>query len=217
MDRIRLLLVDDHQLFREGLSRLLSSEPDFEVVGHCGRADEALGLMQDTPVDLILLDFVLGSGQSDEFLSRLREAGPAIKVLMVTARMNAKESLQALQQGASGIFLKHGSPLSLIRVIRLVAAGEVWVDPKVIQLLAESAAPILDQAPRRPLTEREEQVLRGVLEGHTNRRIAVQLGVSEGAVKAVLQQLFEKAGVRTRSQLVRVALEGWLGTGRAAR
>jgi two-component system, NarL family, nitrate/nitrite response regulator NarL len=78
---------------------------------------------------------------------------------------------------------------------------------------------VADIPPRRPLTEREEQVLRGVLEGYTNRRIAGQLGVSEGAVKAVLQQMFDKAGVRTRSQLVRVAMEGWLGTGtgRAAR
>jgi DNA-binding NarL/FixJ family response regulator len=133
---------------------------------------------------------------------------------MVTAHMNARQALQALQLGASGVFLKHDSPVNLIRVIRLIASGEVWLDRKIVQLMAESAAPPIRAELRQGLTEREDQVLHGVLEGLTNRGIATQLGTSEGAVKAALQQLFEKAGVRSRSQLVRAALESGLGLAR---
>jgi DNA-binding NarL/FixJ family response regulator len=163
---------------------------------------------------VVLLDFKLQGEQSQDFLTAARGQGYAGRVLIVTAHMSARESLQMLQLGASGIFLKHDSPVNLIRVIRLIASGEIWVDPKIIQLLAESVAPPIHSELRKTLTEREEQVLHGVLEGLTNRGIATGLGVSEGAVKAVLQQLFEKVGVRTRSQLVRVALESGLGLAR---
>lgn len=217
MGKIRVLLVDDHRLFREGLSRLLSAEPDLEVAGHCGTREEALGILEKSAVDVVLLDFKLAGEESPQFLTSARAAGYAGKVLMVTARMNARQSLQALQLGASGIFLKHDSPVNLIRVIRLIASGEIWVDRSIVQLMAESATPPVRSELRQGLTEREGQVLRGVLEGLTNRGIAAQLGASEGAVKAALHQLFEKAGVRTRSQLVRVALESEVGLARGAR
>ncbi len=214
MGQIRVLLVDDHRLFREGLSRLLSAEPDFEVAGHCGSRLEALEILGKSAVDVVLLDFKLGGEESSEFLTSARSAGYAGRVLMVTAHMNARQALQALQLGASGIFLKHGSPVNLIRAIRLIASGEVWLDRKIVQLMAESATPPIRSELRQGLTEREDQVLHGVLEGLTNRGIATQLGTSEGAVKAVLERLFEKAGVRSRSQLVRVALERGLGLAR---
>jgi len=131
---------------------------------------------------------------------------------MITAGMTATESSIALQLGASGIFLKHNSPATLARAIRLVASGEMWVDQRVIQLMADGVHQREEQSIRRLLTEREQQVLRGIFEGLTNKEIAAQIGVSEGAVKATLQQLFQKTRVRTRSQLVRIALEASLAT-----
>ena len=113
MHRIRLLLLDDHILFREGLSRLLASEADFEMAGHCGAAAEALELLKQTPVDLVLLDFDLGEDHGSEFISAARKAGFTGKFLMITAGMSATESSIALQLGASGIFLKHNSPTVL--------------------------------------------------------------------------------------------------------
>jgi DNA-binding NarL/FixJ family response regulator len=211
MERIRLLLIDDHVLFRDGLSRLLALEPDFDVVTGCGTTAEALATLGRQPVDIVLLDYDLGEDQGSHFISSARAAGYTGKVLMVTAGMTAKESSSALHLGASGIFLKHNSPGTLAKAVRLIIGGEIWVDPKVIHLMADR----VDQREEEPvsplLTEREQQVLRGIFEGLTNKEIGAQLGVSDGAIKATLQQLFQKTGVRTRGQLVRIALEGSLG------
>jgi DNA-binding NarL/FixJ family response regulator len=214
MNPIRLLLLDDHILFREGLSRLLASEPDFVMAGNCGTQAEGLEVLARTPVDLVLLDFDLGEDHGSQFISAARRAGYQGKFLMITAGMTATESSIALQLGASGVFLKHNSPGTLARAIRLVAGGEMWLDPKVIQLMADGVHQREDLNFRALLTEREQRVLRGIFEGLTNKEIAGQLGVSEGAVKATLQQLFQKTHVRTRSQLVRIALEGSLATTR---
>ena len=211
MERIRLLLVDDHILFRDGLSRLLALEPDLEVVAGCGTVAEALDIVGRQPVDIVLLDYDLGEDHGSHFLSAARRTGYTGKVLMVTAGVTAKESSTALHLGASGIFLKHNSPGTLAKAVRLIMAGEIWVDPKVIQLMADRVDQREEERVSPLLTEREQQVLRGIFEGLTNKEIGAQLGVSDGAVKATLQQLFQKTGVRTRSQLVRIALEGSLG------
>jgi DNA-binding NarL/FixJ family response regulator len=211
MERIRLLLVDDHILFRDGLSRLLALEPDLEVVGGCGTVAEALDAVGRTPVDIGLLDYDLGEDHGSHFISSARRAGYTGKVLMVTAGMTANESSAALHLGASGIFLKHNSPGTLAKAVRLIMGGEIWVDPKVIQLMADRVDQREEERVSPLLTEREQQVLRGIFEGLSNKEIGVRLGVTDGAVKATLQHLFQKTGVRTRSQLVRIALEGSLG------
>jgi DNA-binding NarL/FixJ family response regulator len=216
MARIRLLLLDDHVLFRESLARLLASEPDFEMAGHCGTAAEARDLLARHRVDVVLLDFDLGEDHGGRFIQAARREGYEGKILMVTAGMSATESAIALQLGASGIFLKHNSPGTLAKAIRQVAAGEMWVDPKVIMQMAGGVQERESEAARKLFTQREQQVLQGIFEGLGNKEIAAQLGVSEGAVKATLQQLFQKTRVRTRSQLVRIALESSLVTARKA-
>lgn len=208
MKRIRVLLLDDHILFREGLSRLLQSEPDFEIVGVCGTSVEVLEILSRVPVDVVLLDFDLGEDHGSQLISAARGGGYTGKILMVTAGMSAAESSVALKLGASGIFLKHNPPEALVKAIRLVVSGVVWVDERVIQLMADAVNQPEEQEGHKRLTEREEQVLQAVFEGLTNKETAARLGVTESAVKATLQHLFQKTGVRTRSQLVRVAIEG---------
>ncbi len=212
MHRMRLLLVDDHILFREGLSRLLASEPDFEIAGSCGTAAEALEVLKQTSVDIVLLDFDLGEEHASKTISSARCQGFEGKILIVTAGMSANESAVAIRLGASGIFLKQNSTATLTKAIRMVVGGEGWVDEKVIRLLADAVDRSEYLGSVKSLTKREQQVLRSVFEGLTNKEIAVQLDVTESAVKATLQQLFQKTGVRTRSQLVRIALERSLGT-----
>jgi DNA-binding NarL/FixJ family response regulator len=214
MDRTRLLLVDDHILFREGLSRMLEAEPGFEIAGSCGTTSEALEVLKRKPVDIVLLDFDLAEDHGTQLISSARRLGFEGKILMVTAGMSANESSAAIQLGASGIFLKQNSPATLTKAIRMVGGGEAWVDEKVMRLLAAAVDESDDQSSARVLTTREQQVLQGVFEGLTNKEIAAQHSVTESAVKATLQQLFQKTGVRTRSQLVRIALERSLGTSR---
>ena len=202
-------MLDDHGLFRESLGHLLASESDFEVVGQCSRSAEALELLQATVVDLVLLELSIGTERSEEFICSAREAGYQGKFLLVTAGVDPARSAAALRLGASGIFLKSNSSSRLLQAIRLVASGEAWVDPRVIQLIADRYPQHEDQR-LGSLTKREQVVLRGVLDGYTNKKIGCHVGVSESAIKATLQQLFDKAGVRTRSQLVRAVLDGTL-------
>ena len=123
MQRIHLLLVDDHPLFREGLARLLASESDFEMVAQCATSTEAFEVLSRSEVNVVLLDFDLGNEQGNHFIPLARQSGYTGKILMVTAGMSAKESSLALKLGASGIVLKHNSPSILARAIRLVANG----------------------------------------------------------------------------------------------
>src|SRR3984893_6528331 len=165
MERITLLLVDDHALFRQSLGRLLASEPDFQVVADGGTAREALDVLQRGTVDVVLLDFDLGHDHGSRFIAESRRARHTPKILMVTAGMTATESSAALRLGASGIFLKHGPPSALAQAIRLVAGGAMWVDPHIIQLMAETVEERETPSERKRLTEREQQVLQGVFEG----------------------------------------------------
>jgi DNA-binding NarL/FixJ family response regulator len=204
---IRLMLVDDHTLFREGLARLLEAEGGLQLMGHFSSATEALAAIKLNSVDVVLLDFDLGETQGLHFLREVRSAGFEGRVLMVTAGMSDADALQVMQGGASGIFLKHNPPNSLIDAIRRVAAGEPWLDSASLDSLVGAASSKKTQQTSASLNKREREVLKGVFEGLTNKEIGSQLEISESYVKAVLQQLFGKTGVRTRSQLVRVALE----------
>jgi two-component system, NarL family, nitrate/nitrite response regulator NarL len=210
MPPIRLLLLDDHVLFREGLHRLLVSEPDFETVAQCGTPAEALKVLARSAVDIVLLDFDLEDDTGTRFIRAARAAGYRGKILMVTAGMSGLEMALAWKMGISGIFLKHNAPAILLDAIRTVASGGVWTDQRMTPH-AETVKPSSPGATGH-LTPREQQVLRGVMEGLSNKEIALKIGVSLSSVKASLQHLFEKAGVRTRSQLVRIALERSLET-----
>jgi DNA-binding NarL/FixJ family response regulator len=210
MNRIRLLLLDDHILFREGLSRLLVSEPDFETVAECGETSEALAVLSRCEVDIVLLDFDLEDDTGTRFVAAAAAAGYKGKILMVTAGMSPLDISVARKLGISGVFLKHDSPKALLETIRRIAAG--------------GEAPETTSAPtgtntakvegKASLTPREQAVLRSVFEGLTNKEMAHQIGASQSSIKATLQQLFDKMGVRTRGQLVRIAIERSLETAR---
>jgi DNA-binding NarL/FixJ family response regulator len=211
MDKIRILLLDDHALFREGLSRLVDSEPDLEMTGHCATVDKAIDILRQKTIDLVLLDYDLGKENGFQFIARAREMGFEGRFLIVTAGMSDAQSVQAVRLGVSGIFTKHSSPVSLARAIRKVMAGETWLDQTSVQALVEATKRQETPDSNRPFTERENQVLQGVFEGFSNKEIGARLDISESSVKAALQQLFHKTGVRTRSQLVRIALEEGIG------
>jgi two-component system, NarL family, nitrate/nitrite response regulator NarL len=201
----RLLLIDDHTLFREGAVRLLQAESEFDVVGQVGTIRDALEILRNRQVDVILLDWDLGEENGKQFMDRAHSAGFQGKVLLVTGGVSYIEAAELLKAGLAGVFMKHNPPALLIQSIREVASGKVWFEQDFVQKALGSVQG--REVQNRKFTQRERHVLSLVFEGLANKEIADRLDISESSVKAALQQLFAKTGVRTRSQLVRIALE----------
>jgi DNA-binding NarL/FixJ family response regulator len=208
MVQTHLLLLDDHTLFRAMLGRLLETECGFRVAAQCSTSQEALDALGRQAVDLVLLDYDLGNRDTGlQFIRRARDAGYTNRIFMVTAGMNDADYVRALGLGVCGIFLKHSEPELLTEAIHKVMAGETWIDQRCLQGLVKAVESEGRQSRRNQLSERERDVLEGVFAGLSNKEIGAELKISEASVKSALQQLFVKTGVRTRGQLVRVALE----------
>jgi DNA-binding NarL/FixJ family response regulator len=214
-NKIRILLVDDHTLFREGLRRLLDSELSVTVCGDFESAEAALaGLAGGLEFDVALIDYELtvAVGHTTnglDLLRQIRGSRPGAKVLFVTAGMNMADLMTALKDLNAGIFLKTEPIAELMLAIQRTAKGERWVSSGAAMSLVENQQAKVNEDRKRGenLTDRENLVLRGVLEGLSNKEIGARIDLTESSVKAVLQKLFEKAGVRSRSQLVRYAIE----------
>ena len=207
LNKTRILIVDDHMLFRESVGRLLETEQGFEV-RHCSSVSEGISTLGSWPVDVVLLDYDLGSEKGSTFLAMAHSVGYEGKTLLLTAGVSELEAVDMIRQGISGIVLKHSSPAQLSQSIREAMAGKVWFDQDYLKRAVEKALPVEDSAAQtKTFTDRERQVLSFVFQGLANKEIADRLNLSESSVKAALQQLFDKTGVRTRSQLVRIALE----------
>ena len=198
---IHALLVDDHALFRESVSGALT-EPGL-AIEHCASIREAVRLLSERHFDIVLLDHDLGDERASLFLPAARQAGFAGRVLVVTAWISDNEVRRLLRQGVSGIFLKQAPLDELKRAIREALAGRTFLDPAFSRVGGEAPP----QAAPPMFNDRQRRVLRFVVEGLSNKEIAWRLQISESYVKAILQSLFQKTGVRTRGQLVRVAFE----------
>jgi len=201
---IRVLIIDDHALFRESVALSLGRDPDLRIE-HCGSIRDALPLLTQQTFDLVLLDHDLGTERASQFLPAARQSGYEGRVLVVTAWVSDTEARRLLRQGVSGIFLKQGELAGLAGAIRTVAGGGTWLD-RAFAALGEDPAAAPQSGPPA-FNDRQRKVLRFVLEGLSNKEIAWRLQISESYVKAILQSLFQKTGVRTRGQLVRVAVE----------
>jgi DNA-binding NarL/FixJ family response regulator len=204
--QVRVLIVDDHTLFSESLGRLLEADTECTVVGACASVDEALRIVAREQIDLVLLDYDLGEKPGTQFLDESKRCGFAGPVLMVTGGVADAVMQHALDKGVSGIFLKSSPLVELMQAIRRVMNGETWLDPGLVKALLANAGRG-GETRQESLTARERRVLHGVFEGLSNKEIGQRLSISEGSVKAALQQLFTRTGVRTRSQLVRIAVE----------
>lgn len=159
-------------------------------------------------MDIILLDYDLGEEFGTDLLRNLQACGSSVRVLIVTAGMRESVTHAALNAGVSGVIFKHSRPSQLKEAIQKVSKGEMWLDTAVMRSLITSSQPKSESTQNvRALSERQRQVLHSILDGLTNKEIASKLQVSETSVKATIQELFNKAGVRTRSQLVRIAIE----------
>jgi DNA-binding NarL/FixJ family response regulator len=208
MSPIRVLLADDHTLFRRGLASLLDESADFAVVGEAASGPEAVELADRLAADVVLLDVHMPGGGGVEAVAELIARRPDRPVLMLTVSERDEDLLAAIRAGARGYFLKNAEVEELFDAIRRVQAGEAVLDPdltgRLFARLAGAPAP-------SPLTLREGEILALMAAGRTNREIAAQLSVSENTIKTHVARILEKLEARTRSAAVaRARREGWL-------
>lgn len=204
---IRLLIADDHPVVRAGLAGLLSDEPGFEVVAEASDGDEAVRLAAATHPDVVLMDLRMPRVDGVTATARLvgGEAGtPPPRVLILTTYESDDQILAAIEAGASGYLLKAAPQAEIVAGIRSVAAGQSALSPQVAVRLVER---MRRPEPGAVLTARELDVLRLVATGHSNKQVAVALGIGESTVKTHLLKVFEKLGVADRTRAVTLAME----------
>jgi two-component system, NarL family, nitrate/nitrite response regulator NarL len=203
--KIRILLLDDHTIFRQGLVNLLKNQPDLDLPVHCGSVGEALIGLSATAPDVVLLDVDLGAESGIDFLAQARRNGFHGPVLVLTASISRQQEQVLQSNGISEILRKDVSIEVLTERIREAAGIQAHGD---FAIPGDDAYDAFAGTKRqKTLTSREVEVLRLILEGHANKQIAHELECSESSVKGIIQQLFHKSGTRTRSQLVRATLE----------
>jgi len=206
--------VDDHTLFRESLRRLLEAETRYTVVAEVASADAALEICRgDMPFEVALIDYHLGPSAGVQgglaVLRCLREARGNLPALMITAGIEPKDLAIIVNQLRAGVFLKTDPAAELLLALQRTLRGEIWLSSGVgLEILSAGSMETTNQEDRSiALEARERAVLQLIVEGLSNKEISSKLDISESGVKAVLQRLFQKVGVRTRAQLVRFAFE----------
>jgi DNA-binding NarL/FixJ family response regulator len=196
---IRVLVVDDHPVVREGLEAILEDDPEFQVAGSVGSAEDAIAAAARSSPDVILLDLELPGMSGVDAIPKIAEGAPDARVIILTAYDTEDRVLGAIRAGARGYLLKGASAEEIARGIRAVHAGESFLDPRV-------AAKVLTQmrTPRRStvLSARERAVLRLVADGRSTKQIADTLGISERTVKFHVRSIMNKLGAETRAQAV---------------
>lgn len=204
---INILIVDDHGILRAGLRVLLGTEPNLNVVGEAGSAEEALALAEALKPDLVLLDLSLPGVSGIQVTTRLKQKQPHIRTLILTVHEEDTLLREAIRAGASGYILKKAVETELIDAIRAVARNELYVHPAMTRALIGDVSSEYSASEKsiEPLTTREKEVLRYIAQGHTNRQIARLLNLSVRTVESHRSNLMGKLGMSTRVELVRYA------------
>ena len=214
MMKLRIFLADDHAVVREGLKSLVEAQPDMQVTGEAGDGQTTCELVPALRPDVVIMDVSMPGMSGARAAEQLRQACPEVKVLALTVHEDKGYLRQLLEAGAAGYVLKRAAADELIRAIRTVAAGGVYLDPAL-------AGTVVGGFVRKPagkgvseagdLRDREAEVVRLVAAGHSNKEIAGRLGLSVKTVETYKARSLEKLGLRSRADLVRYALgRGWL-------
>ena len=207
MNPIRVMIVDDHEIVREGLQILLAEEAEFEVIGTAGNGATALALAQQLNPDVILMDLVMPDLDGIEVTRRILGSNPSARVLILTTFAEDQRVRDAIRAGATGYLLKDVLKADLLRALRDTAAGRASLHPEAQQHLmrqvVESETPPLHAS----LTKREADILRLIAEGHSNKEIALTLSLTEGTVKGYVSTIFDKLGVADRTQAALYAVK----------
>lgn len=214
MNKLRILLAEDHETIRDGLKLLVGSQPDMEVVGEADNGRVAVQLAQQLLPDMVVMDVSMPELNGLQATRKLKRQCPQVKVLALTRHTDSGYLQQLLQAGASGYVLKQSKSVELLRAIRAVAAGQNYLDPA----LSEKVLGILTGRPgangasaETKLTDREAEILRLIAVGYINKEVAARLSLSVKTVETHKARGMEKLDLKSRVDLVRYAmLQGWL-------
>jgi DNA-binding NarL/FixJ family response regulator len=214
MKHLKIFLADDHVVVREGLKALINAQPDMIVIGEAGDGQTAWQRAQDSQPDVVIMDITMPMLNGVQATAQLKRARPLIKILALSVHEDTSYLRQLLTAGASGYILKHAAADDLIRAIRMVATGGVYLDPALAghvvagYVRVPTAASALQGT---DLSERETEVVKRIAQGYSNKEIATQLTLSVKTVETYRARAMEKLGLDSRAALVRYALEhGWL-------
>ncbi len=208
---IRVLIADDHQMFREALRRMLQGEPGIEIAGEASRGSDVVRLVAEVPADVLLLDMQMPGASGLEVLKALAANGAPIRTILLTGTADRQQVVDAIRTGARGIVLKDVSMDVLVKSIRHVMQGNYWIGHERIgdlidTVTAEAAAARQAPRPAETLTRRELDIIRAVAEGATNKDIGAEFHLSEQTVKNHLSTIFDKLGVSNRLELALYAV-----------
>lgn len=205
---IRVVVADDHAMFREGLCRLIEAEGDIEVIAQAHDGEECLALLKEAKPDILLLDLKMPVRDGFNVLAELKKAHSGLRVIVLTASEDENDFVEAVRLGAKGVVLKQAASESLLVGIRKVHRGEMWIDQRIVAGVMEAMSkPAGRGAPRRSLlTARELEIVALVARGLRNKDVSEQLTISEQTVKNHLHSVYDKLGVSDRLELALYAL-----------
>src|ERR1700726_3784994 len=212
---IRLFIADDHPIVRDGLKKLLLLEDDFEVVGEAGDGREVLDKVRELNPDVLLLDLRMPNLDGLGALQALQQVNPRTRVIVLTASEDKNEFVQAMKLGCSGIVLKQTAPDLIVKSIRKVHSGEIWLDSLTTAAVMRHFSTGQEQAggggggkgrERSPLSAREREIVALVAQGYKNKEMAEKMFISEQTVKNHLHNIFDKLGVSDRLELALYAI-----------
>src|SRR5216684_895137 len=209
---VRILIADDHPIFRDGLKRLLESERDFKVVGEACDGVEAVNMVRQLKPEILLLDLAMPRRPGLEALRDMSTDAAPVRVILLTAAAEKEQIVEALQLGARGVVLKDSATQILLKSIRAVMNGEYWVGRESVSNLVQYLRGLIGSASntarqrRYGLTPRELEIVSAVVAGYANKEIAEHFKISEDTVKHHLSNIFDKIGVSTRLELALFAV-----------
>ena len=208
---VRIVIADDHPIFRDGLKRLLEAEPSFKVIGEACDGVEAVALVRQLRPEILLLDLAMPRRPGLEALRELSSQAVSARVILLTAAAEKEQIVEALQLGARGVVLKDSATQILLKSIRAVMNGEYWVGRESVSNLVQYLRALMDapkpSGPKRyGLTPRELEIISAVVAGYANKEIAQYFKISEDTVKHHLSNIFDKLGVSTRLELALFAV-----------
>lgn len=212
MEKIRVLIVDDHLLFSSGVRVLLEQSDQFIVLGEVADGLEGVKRTESLKPDIVLMDIHMPGISGREALRLIGESAPEAKVVMLTVSEDANDLIECLREGAAGYILKNIAADTLVDALLKIHRGESIISPKmtsrlVRHLQAQQPDEVVIEAQREEMSPREKEVLRGLARGQTNRELAAALGVAESTVKIHIQNIFKKTCLRSRVQAALYAAE----------